>query len=151
MKNSKLLFLIWMYLTVNIMPANGKNLPIKFFINGKLISGAKYYLITNHKGDLLKSDKDQLLLPDTLLSQHAIIVVYRCHHLIIPILPTDAICLKIYYDNRIFNNLANKESGGQWFKTKYFFKKKYLVSFGDGMVAICFPLKKNYKTRYHLN
>jgi hypothetical protein len=133
------------------MDSNGKELPVKFFINGNLIFGAKFYLASKRSSYLLQLKDDKIILPDSLGPYDRIILIYNGYHTALPILPDNASNLEIYYDNRIFHNLANKVSGGDWFRLKYIFRKKYLVSFGNGYGGICFQNNRNYlRKRYNI-
>jgi hypothetical protein len=151
MKPDKILTLIIFSLLCMLREATSKELPVKFFINGNIVSGAKFYMIVKEKGYLLQTANNKILLSDTLHTQYGIIMVYNKYRTLIPILPSNSLSLEIYFDNRIFHNLANNKSEGDWFKLKYLFRRKYLVSFGNGVVAICYQPKSDYLKRYDIN
>jgi hypothetical protein len=130
--------------------ARAREIPVKFIINGNIVSGVKYYLIIERKGTLLPYSDDKITLPDTLPHNYNILLVYKKYHTLITALYSDTEYLEIYFDNRICNNVANRKSGGDWFKIKYLFKRKYLVLYGNGILSISFQSKNNYATRYNI-
>jgi hypothetical protein len=120
-------------------------------LNGKVISNAKYYLIINKKGHLLNSSDGAVDIPDSLGNAYEILLVYKKYHTLIDPLTPGITKLEIYFDNRLKNNLANQKSGGDWFKLKYVFKKKYLVIYGNGRLSINPQSKNDYEKRYGIS
>ncbi len=45
--------------------ANGEELPVKFFMNGKIVPDVKFYLIAGTHGYSLPYINNELIIPDT--------------------------------------------------------------------------------------
>jgi len=145
----KLFFLALLVLLVIPGLAKCREIPVKFVVNGKETTSIKYYLIYHQKAERLQCINGKIHLPDT-IKGYEILFVSRKYHSVITSIYQDSYYLHIYFDNRLCHNLANKLSGGDWFKLKYLFRRKFLIDFGNGLVGMTFQVKDNYLARYNI-
>ena len=113
-----------------------------FFRNGLEINTVQYYLIKGDSAFLLKCENKKIVIIDTLSSQFVNLLMV-CKNDIVRVTDfnfREALYLKIYFDNSIFNNRVNKRFGG-YLKIKNIFRRRYLIDDGLGYVTIT-PLPK---------
>jgi hypothetical protein len=127
-----------------------KDLPVTFFINGKKITDAKFYLVKNKsEGHPLNYFKGNLTIPDSIKSSFAILVIYQTECFLFPVpAPENLGCLEIYFDRRIFGNMASYKFRRSKFTFNYIFSKKYVILFCDGNVSQVVQKKKHHITLF---
>ena len=114
-----------------------------FIVNGKDISNVKYYLINDEDAFIQEYRDGNIILKNALSDNMSFLAVYENHKALIPIVRSNEVLyIKVYYDNRIFNNLIRKKFNRPFFK--HLLKRDYLIDLGLDDVFTTFKLKRKY-------
>lgn len=146
MKNSIVILLILNFCFC-LSDAESKDIKVTFTLNGKETSSARFYILNHQHATILPYIDGKLTLPDSINSSFKILLLYNNYHVILTApKPNDIYYLRLYYDDRIFNNLANFQMRAKKLTLRYLFKKRYVVLFGDGAITETTESKqsKNY-------
>jgi len=113
-----------------------------FIHNGKIVKNVSYYLIQNDSIYKQEYKDGKIILKNPLSNNNNLIAVYKKYKILIPNLRISEIMyLKVYYDNRIINNLIRKKFREPYFR--FFFRKHYIIDLGLDDVFVVF----NYKNK----
>jgi len=113
-----------------------------FILNGKIVKNVSFYLIQNDSIYMQKYQDGELIIKRPLSTNNNLIAVYKDYKILIPNLRiNEVVYIKIYCDNRIFNNLIRKKFREPFFR--FLFRKHYIIDLGLNDVFITF----NYKNK----
>jgi len=119
-------------------------LKTEFYINNVPQENVKYYFLNKNEAYLLKSKNKQITLNDNLPDEFNLLAICKKHIVVIPIVRFKEVeYIRIYYDNRLFNNTTRKKFNEPFFK--YMFKKNYHIDLGLDDIIITFKPKKEIK------
>jgi len=140
----KIVILALLICSYFIISAQNRKIEILFFANGEKVQEVDYYLINGKKAYLQPYIDNQISLPDSLTRDFDLLGVYKKHKIWIPVIRHEEVTsIKVFCDNRVFNNTVRKEYNLPIFK--FLFKKNYLTDPGLGDFHITFKLKAKYE------
>ena len=127
-----------------------KCIPVTLIINGSEKTGEKLYLVTKGGGYPLAINDNSIKIPDTINYPYELILIYKKNRVLFSVPYSDAKFLKIYHDTRKNSKELDSISSGDWSSHKYNSRYKYLIDYGNGMIAITVASNINYLKRFNV-